>query len=105
MAEDFAGLRRQLAQTLPDRIAAAVGGYESFVASAPPDDTKGFAAWHAAAKAALAHVDSLVKLARWAEGASATTDGDADGLDGLLARARAALAGLEDEDDDSGDGE
>jgi len=105
MAEDLAGLRRQLAQTLPDRIAAAVGGYESFVQSAPSDDAKGFAAWHAAAKAALAHVDSLVKLARWAEGGSAASAGEEDGIEGLLARARLALAGLEDEDDDSGDGE
>ncbi|CCG41962.1 hypothetical protein [Magnetospirillum molischianum] len=104
MAEDLAGLRRRLALVLPDRIAAAVTGYETFVMTPPPDDAKGFAAWHAAAKAALAHVDSLVKLARWAEGGTVSI-GETDGIEGLLARARAALAGLEDEDDECGDGE
>lgn len=104
MAEDLAGLRQRLALRLPDRIAAAVGGYETFVATVPPDDAKGFAAWHAAAKAALSHVDALVKLARWAEGGATTSD-EAEGLDGVLARARAVLAGFEDEDDDGGDGE
>jgi len=102
MAEDLAGLRRQLALRLPDRIRAAIGGYETFAATVPPDDAKGFAAWHAAAKAALAHAEALVKLARWAEGGAAASD-EAEGLDGVLARARAVLAGLEDEDDDSGD--
>ncbi len=97
MAEDLADLRRRLAGTLPGRIAAAVEGYEAFALSPPPDDPKGFAAWHAAAKAALAHVDYLVKLARWAVGKEETA-GD-DGVDALIDRARAALAGFADEDE------
>jgi hypothetical protein len=87
MADDLAGLRQTLAGTLPGRIHAAVAGYEEFTGTAPPADAKGFAAWHAAAKAALAHVDLLVKLARWAEG-SAEADEDA-GMERLLAGARA----------------
>jgi hypothetical protein len=100
MAEDLAAMRRQLAAYLPGCIAAAMSGYESFAQTPPPDDAKGFAGWHAAAKAALAHVDQLVKLARWAEGAAAGESAE-DGIAGLLSRARAALAGLdEDEDED-----
>ncbi len=97
MAEDLAGLRRRLAGLLPARIEAALAGYHDFAGTAPPDDAKGFAAWHAAAKAALAHVDLLVKLARWAEGSADSVD-EADGIGGLLSQARAALAALDEED-------
>lgn len=93
MAEDMSGLRGRLAASLPDHVAAALAGYEDFTATSPPADAKGFAAWHAAAKAALAHVDLLVKLARWAEG-SADTEAD-DGMERLLAGARAALDALD----------
>lgn len=100
MAEDLAGLRQRLAGALPGRIAAALAGYEDFTGAEPPTDAKGFAAWHAAAKSALAHVDLLVKLARWAEGSAEA--GDDAGLDRLLAQARAALDGLDDEDGEDG---
>lgn len=93
MPDDLAGLRQSLASTLPDRIRAAVAGYEEFTGTAPPADAKGFAAWHAAAKAALAHVDLLVKLTRWAETETAEAE---DGLDHLLSQARAALDALDD---------
>lgn len=96
MAEDLSGLRARLSATLPDHVAAALAGYEDFTATSPPADAKGFAAWHAAAKAALAHVDLLVKLARWATG-SAEPDGD-DGFETLLAGARAAIDAIDEEE-------
>lgn len=96
MAEDLAALRARLASSLPEHVAAALAGYEEFAATPPPADAKGFAAWHAAAKAALAHVDLLVKLARWAEG-TAEVDAE-DGMDRLLDKARAALDALDDPD-------
>ena len=92
MPDDLAGLRQALASTLPGRIRAAVAGYEEFTGTAPPTDAKGFAAWHAAAKAALAHVDLLVKLTRWAKTESAEAE---DGLEHLLSQARAALDALD----------
>ncbi|RAU23802.1 hypothetical protein CU669_01560 [Paramagnetospirillum kuznetsovii] len=97
MAEDLAGLRHRLAASLPGRIAAALAGYEEFTGAEPPSDAKGFAAWHAAAKAALAHVDLLVKLARWAEGSSDSAE-DGDGVERLLSQARAALDALDDDE-------
>jgi hypothetical protein len=101
MSEDLDDLRRRLRAALPARIDAAVAGYENFTGTAEPADAKGFAAWHAAAKSALAHVELLVKLARWAEGrVEAEPSGDALGVERLLADARAALDAL-----DTGDGD
>ncbi len=99
MPEDLETLRRRLQAVLPARIQAALDGYGRFAADEPPPDAKGFAAWHAAAKAALAHVEVLVKLARWAEGKADEPEPDAvSGLDRLLADARAALDGLEEDE-------
>lgn len=99
MAEDLDALRQQLRGRLPARIQAAAATYERFTGDPPPEDAKGFSAWHGAAKAALAHMELLIKLARWAEGkaeAEAPADG---GLDRLLAEARSALDALGEDDD------
>lgn len=95
MPEDMGTIRAECRAELPGRIKAALDEYRCFVDTPPPDDAKGFAAWQAAAKAALAHVEGLVKLARWAEGETTADDG---GLDGLLAQARDALAALDEDD-------
>lgn len=95
MPEDLAGLRQRLAGILPARIQAAVAGYEEFTATLPPVEAKAFAAWHAAAKAALAHVDLLVKLARWAEAETAEAESS---VEHLLSQARAALDALDDDE-------
>lgn len=101
MPEDLDSLRRQLQAALPVRIRAALDGYDRFAADEPPADAKGFAAWHAAAKAALAHVEVLVKLARWAEGkADEPAEAGTGGIDRLLADARAALDALDDGEDE-----
>lgn len=99
MPEDIDTLRHALEALLPARIRAALDGYERFTADEPPADAKGFAAWHAAAKAALAHVESLVKLARWAAGKAEDAAEGAGGIDRMLAEARAALHVLDDEED------
>lgn len=96
MPEDMGSIRAACRADLPGRIRAALDDYTRFVGAPPPEDAKGFAAWQAAAKAALAHVEGLVKLARWAEGETAG-DGD-DGLDGLLAQARRALAEMDEDE-------
>ncbi|EKV27065.1 hypothetical protein C882_1994 [Caenispirillum salinarum AK4] len=92
---DLDGLKGVLAARLPARAAAAVADYEAFAGQAPPDDAKGFAAHHAACKAALAHVEAAVKLLRWAappEPAATAPDPEADDLARLIAEARAALS-------------
>lgn len=100
-------LKGSLAARLPERAAAAVAAYDAFSASPAPDDAKGFAAHHAACKAALAHVEVLVKLLRWAAppavaaagGAGGGGDGD-DDLARLIAAARSAMTEDADPDDD-----
>jgi hypothetical protein len=96
MADDLADLRLRLAGILPGRVIAALAGYEDFTGTEPPADSKGFAAWHAAAKAALAHVELLVKLARWAEGPAEAAD-DGNSVERLLCQARAALDALDED--------
>lgn len=98
MAEHMETLRRQVQAALPERMQAALGGYERFTAEEPPTDAKGFAAWHAAAKAALAHMEVLVKLMRWAEGHAEADDPAEAGLDQLLRQARTALDQMEEDD-------
>ncbi len=92
-------LRRAVQDGLPERIQAALAGYHRFTAEEPPADSKGFAAWHAAAKAALAHVEALVKLVRWAEGPAEAAETAEDGLEDLLGQARRALDHLQDDED------
>lgn len=100
MAEDIDALRRTVQDSLPERIQAALAGYHRFTAEEPPADSKGFAAWHAAAKAALAHVEALVKLVRWAEVPATVAETAEDGLEDLLGQARRALGHLQDDGDD-----
>lgn len=98
MSEDMEAMRGFVRAVLPDRVVTALAGYERFTAEDPPGDSKGFAAWHGAAKAALAHVEALVKLVRWAEGKDEGASGGDDGLERLLAEARAALGHLDEDE-------
>lgn len=60
--------RRQIASFLPDAIVRALTSYHEFSKSnAEEDECKRFAANHSAAKAAIAHIELLLKLARWAD--------------------------------------
>ena len=60
--------RRQIASFLPDAIIRALTSYHEFSKSnSEEDECKRFAANHSAAKAAIAHIELLLKLARWAD--------------------------------------
>jgi|GEM_PF-285553 len=91
-------VRTQFSGVLPSLIQSTTHSYEAFTTLEVPEDAKGFAAHHAACKAALSHVELLTKLARWAEnteeGAAPTLSEDEE-IAGLLAGARAALKELE----------
>ena len=95
MSDELENLRRRLERDLPASIHAALTAYARFTADEPPADAKGFAAWHAAAKAALGHVDASVKLLRWAGGEAETAALPDDGLVALLSQARDAIEQLE----------
>ncbi len=106
---------RRPPETLPEaareELAAAMlkvaEDYRSFVAHGPApgthDDAKAFAAHHAAAKSALAHLEQLLKLAR-AQGGGAEEEQGMAQADALLREARGALrraAEQEGEDSDA----
>jgi len=79
--------RVKIAKYLPDAIECALVSYRQFYDQSTFENAKDFAAHHAACKAAIAHVELLLKLARWAE----IEGGDGDPLAELLADAEAEL--------------
>lgn len=96
-------VKESLYARLPGLIGAAMGAYEGLAAGAPPTDPKDAIQHHGACKAALAHLDLLAKLARWAEGGELgrdPPDTEEEDTESLLRRARTALAGNEDETTD-----
>ncbi|CCQ72319.1 hypothetical protein [Magnetospira sp. QH-2] len=103
---DLDTVRDRLSSLLPPLMENAAISYQAFAALDPPEDAKGFSAHHAACKSALAHLDLLAKLARWASGKeevpAAGTD-ESDETIRLLADAQAALAEFADGDDEEDD--
>ena len=95
--DEFEAARGEVALLLPVALHRAVESYRRFAVLkvADPDDPKAFAAHHAACKAALQHLETLAKLARWA---TDTEDAGAGSDDEALARmvhdARTALEQL-----------
>lgn len=79
-------------QLSPDVIGSAIhralDSYARFSAQDAPEDAKGFAAHHAACKAAVAHVDYLLRLSRWVEKDESKED---DSLSALLGAAEAEV--------------
>ncbi len=91
--EYIQSLRRELLANLPGLIGKAIRGYERFTANPAPDDAKGFVAYQAGCRAALAHIHLLVKLAHWARPSDVEAAPPFDGaqLDRLVREAEAAL--------------
>lgn len=93
-------LRAQIGAQLETAATRVIESYRTFMNDEPDaGDARAFAAHHAACKAALAHLDLLMRLARLAGVEAEATDGSEEQAR-LLAEARAALAGDEDSDDD-----
>lgn len=59
--------RAQIASFLPDAIAKALTSYHTFMETDVGQDAKEFSAHHGACKIAIAHIELLLKLARWAD--------------------------------------
>ncbi len=86
-------LKKHLLKTLPKQIATVIADYEEFSSLKAPDDPKGFAAHHAACKTAIAHVDLLLKLAKWTEGENLQEN--TENLVDLIAKAKSALDNMD----------
>lgn len=60
--------RQQIASFLPDAIARALTSYRVFMERDVAQDVpKAFSEHHGACKVAVAHIELLLKLARWAD--------------------------------------
>lgn len=85
--------RQQIAAFLPDAISIALKSYRNFYDVEEVFETaKDFAAHHSACKAAIAHIELLIKLAKWADLPNNNNTSTADQeLALLLASAEAEL--------------
>ena len=91
-------IHAKIAECLPSAIDCALQSYRHFAERSAPDDAKDFSAHHAACKAAIAHIDLLLKLAAWAN--LPREDGaEDDALVGLMADAQAELESYHEDDD------
>lgn len=93
---ELARVRARWADELPAHLARAMDAYRAVAMQDAPTDSKAFAAHQAACKQALAHIEGLIKLSRWADDETAPID-DAEDVDGLIDRAEAALRGFAEE--------
>jgi hypothetical protein len=60
--------RDKIAKFLPDALKHSMESYHHFIISDDtPDDAKSFSAHHSACKVAIAHIELLLKLAKWAD--------------------------------------
>jgi hypothetical protein len=97
-ADNLPSLKQELNTFLPARICEVMNSYDAFAASDIPADAKGFATYHGACKAALAHVEVLLKIAKWSE-ESANQGNPSGSIAELLAEAKEALNSMEDEEE------
>lgn len=97
--------RAQIALFLPVAIEKAMHSYRSYIDKEELDGE--FSDRHKAAKIALAHIELLIKLAKWADLPSATMDNkkEADYLLDVLCAAQMELAQHETIDEENGDDE
>ncbi|MGB1547119.1 MAG: hypothetical protein ACPHIA_01115 [Alphaproteobacteria bacterium] len=98
MVKDIAALRKRVHAVLPSLMEKALSGYRHFATEPPPKDPKGFAAHHVACKAALAHMELLTRLARWAEAEGNNDEAPSEDVSKLITEARTALATMAEEE-------
>jgi predicted HAD superfamily Cof-like phosphohydrolase len=86
-----------LGAELEATLRQVVQDYHAFVQAGPQGDPKTFTAYHAACRAALAHIDQLLKLLR-----DASEPGEAVAQEAaeLLAKTRAAIAAAGDAEEE-----
>ena len=99
-------VRAAIAGLVPEAMDRAVGSYRDFVTVTVPLDAKEFKDHHTAGRTALVHLESLLRLARWAalpatlgSDAGEAEEGsgeknDPPGIDTMLLDASRALTAL-----------
>lgn len=88
-------MRDRLVQKLPAMLDAAIAAYQQIAAAPHGDDPKNFTAAQTGAKAALAHIDQIIKLAEAALDREERTEHarplETDQVQALIGLARKAL--------------
>ena len=90
--------RTQIAEALPDAIETALISYRIFSTKDNTDTPKIFGEHHNACKAAIAHIELLLKLARWIDSDDQNNTKN-ERLRTLLLNAKDELSGKEGIDD------
>ena len=98
MMKDMAALRKRVHAVLPSLLDKALSGYRHFATEQQPKDPKGFAAHHVACKAALAYMELLIRMARWAEVNGDDDEAATEDMSQLIAEARTALVKMVEEE-------
>ena len=89
--------RIKIAKYLTSAIDCAIQSYRSFYDKPTPAEAKEFSAHHSACKAAIAHIELLLKLAAWAQ--LPRMEGEDENLATLMAEAETELNNYHEEDD------
>lgn len=85
-------LKKRLRKFLPNKIGEVIESYDSFSSNQAPDDSKEFAAYHSACKAAVAHAETLLKIVKWTDEEKQEKLKDASGdINRLIEEARKAV--------------
>ena len=61
------GIKAKIKKIMPFFINETLDRYSDFYNSGNPSDAKEFSAHHSACKSALAHIETLLKIARWSD--------------------------------------
>lgn len=97
--------RAALNRALPSAIRLALKNYRNMASAKATEDAKAFQQQQVACKAALQHIEALLKLAGLAEPATTAVPSDALETASLLARAEAAVEAYEHADTATDEGE
>jgi hypothetical protein len=94
--------RAQIAHFLPDAISTALRSYQSFSKQDSSCEAKAFKEHHMACRVAIAHIELLLKLARWADlpDGGAVDRNDAAILGAMLREAEDVLQDYKNENGD-----
>lgn len=87
-------VQHDLLNTLPEAMQRALQSYTSYITQPIEHDPKQYAAHHAGGKAALSHLEALLKLAKWVMAEQQSVKGPADraeALENLIQQAQQAL--------------
>ena len=63
--DEFLILRRSLAARMPAMLDGAIGAYDRIATDFDTADPKAISSMHSAAKATLAHIEQVIRVAEW----------------------------------------